>query len=150
MIIGRKNLVLYVRKRIEKWEEQRVPELMQEGNIETLMKIVEQEDYTPFKRKNEPEFTLDELQIRTAEDVQAITLYVWGNPFVIGGDTCFFKDICDLQDLLRLTCGEWGNDLANALVSTNPYIILSKRAWEGCHALSIEEVLFPDMLKSVS
>ena len=148
MILTRKGLITFTRKRLDEWKRLEVPRMMRDGNIETLMKIVEMEDYLPFKRRTQPEFTVEELGLRGEDDGRVCTLYVWGNPFVFGGDIDFFKDIREFPEFLKESCGEWGDTYHNILTRTiQPYIILSKYPWNGCKSMSIEEVLAPELIE---
>lgn len=151
MIIGRRSLIKFVRKRLDEWKKVEVPRMIREGNLETLARIVEQEDYSPFRRKTQPEFLAEELDLYDQDDVEACALYVWGNPFVLGGDTEFFKDIYEFPELLRDMCGEWGEELATILTSIKStqgmYTILSKQRWDGCRPMTLEEFLYPQMVQ---
>lgn len=149
--MDRQELITFFRGQIDRLKEQGVPALMQEGASEKLLEVLKGVDFGPFEKENDPEFTLEELQLEDPDDVKATVFYVWGNPFLPRGDVSFFRSWGKFTDLIKSTCQEWGSKLYDLLVYG--FVLsnvkeLCKRE-KGCEpALSIEALLHPEILLS--
>lgn len=120
---------------------------MQEGDVANLIKVLQEADYSPFMETNRPEFSFDEFGFKESDVIKLLSIYIWSNPYVDGGDIFFFdkRGLIDFWENLELVCGTWGRDMSIVLKG---YHVLSELDFEGYHGMTIEGFLHPEMVEN--
>ena len=131
-----------IERQIEELKAKNVPDMMRNGDIEGLKKVMSEIDYSIFEKNSKPEVKFEEIRLETEDDARALTFYIWANPFVVGGDIYFWKNGFKFNRFLALRCGKWGEEMYDIL---NKSFVLSQKQWEFYKGLTLEQLLQPRM-----
>ena len=120
---------------------------MQEGDVVNLIKVLQEIDYSPFMNTSRPEFSFNELGLKEQDVIKLLSIYIWSNPYIDGGDIFFFdkRGLIEFWENLELVSGTWGQSMSIVLKG---YHVLSELDFEGYRGMTIEGFLHPETVEN--